>query len=399
MAQKYYNTQETAEILRKTPEEVKQMLDRRELHGYRDGADWKFKVEDIDQLARDMVEQQPAEDDGGDVLLSEVALGPTETGLSGTVIGLSGVGKTPSKKDAAADSDIALSSLFDSTAAKTPAQSKKEEAPKESKFEDLELALDDSSALMDNTPTMMAMGPGGGSSLDLSGRQSDDLGVLDAPSSSGSGVSLGADSGISLVDPADSGFSLETPINLEPAASESLVLGEDDLLSTGGSSAKTLLKSDDDFQLTPLEDLSDAESESGSQVIALDSEGPDMPVVGSNSFAGASMAAMLDEDLSAQPALDMGMGAPLSPAPALGMQPGALADGAPLSAVSAGTVVYETPYTGWQIFALSACLLLLGLCGMMVYDLLRTMWGGEHAQPFAVNSSIMDAILNLFEKK
>ena len=32
------------------PEEVKKMLERHELHGYRDGADWKFKVEDIDRL-------------------------------------------------------------------------------------------------------------------------------------------------------------------------------------------------------------------------------------------------------------------------------------------------------------------------------------------------------------
>ena len=44
--------QETAKILGVSVDEVKQMLDRRELHGYRDGADWKFKVEDIDQLAK-----------------------------------------------------------------------------------------------------------------------------------------------------------------------------------------------------------------------------------------------------------------------------------------------------------------------------------------------------------
>ena len=52
MAQKYYNSSETAQKLGKSVEEVKKMLERRELHGYRDGADWKFKVEDIDRLAR-----------------------------------------------------------------------------------------------------------------------------------------------------------------------------------------------------------------------------------------------------------------------------------------------------------------------------------------------------------
>ena len=38
MAQKYYNVSETAKLLAKTPEEVKKMLERHELHGYRDGA-------------------------------------------------------------------------------------------------------------------------------------------------------------------------------------------------------------------------------------------------------------------------------------------------------------------------------------------------------------------------
>ena len=52
MAQKYYNSAETAKLLGKSVDDVKKMLERRELHGYRDGADWKFKVEDIDALAK-----------------------------------------------------------------------------------------------------------------------------------------------------------------------------------------------------------------------------------------------------------------------------------------------------------------------------------------------------------
>ena len=52
MVQKYYNTQEAAKILDVGVDDVKQMLERRELHGYRDGADWKFKVEEIDARAK-----------------------------------------------------------------------------------------------------------------------------------------------------------------------------------------------------------------------------------------------------------------------------------------------------------------------------------------------------------
>ena len=52
------------------------MLDRRELHGYRDGADWKFKVGGYRAAAK-RAGRRPAaaEDEDGDVLLSEVELG------------------------------------------------------------------------------------------------------------------------------------------------------------------------------------------------------------------------------------------------------------------------------------------------------------------------------------
>ena len=116
----------------------------------------------------------------------------------------------------------------------------------------------------------------GSSDIDLAGKGLEDDDLVLGGSGVGSDVSIGGDSGISLVDPADSGFSLETPINLGAAAEESLELGEDDLLPpakrpTPGDSGK--LKTDDDFLLTPLEESVDTEdSESGSQVIALDTE-------------------------------------------------------------------------------------------------------------------------------
>ena len=69
MAQKYYNMKEAAKALGMAEAEVKQMLDRRKLHGYRDGADWKFKTEDIDRFARERPAEAPASgDEDGDVL-------------------------------------------------------------------------------------------------------------------------------------------------------------------------------------------------------------------------------------------------------------------------------------------------------------------------------------------
>ena len=53
MAQKYYNTSEAAEVLGVSLDRVNEMVLRRELYGYRDGADWKFKVEDVERVAAD----------------------------------------------------------------------------------------------------------------------------------------------------------------------------------------------------------------------------------------------------------------------------------------------------------------------------------------------------------
>ncbi len=214
MAQKYYNSAETAKLLGKSVDDVKKMLERRELHGYRDGADWKFKSEDIDRLAKPSSSAPAAEEEGGDVLLSEVALGQSDPGLSGTVIGMSGVSPVVTDSDIRlAESDIQLGE------SKTPVPVPKSGDSKAAKFESLELGIEDkltsggSSVVGDVKPAA-----GGSSALVLGGKESDDELVLGG--SSGSNLTIGGDSGISLVDPSDSGLSLETPVNLAPSPKE-----------------------------------------------------------------------------------------------------------------------------------------------------------------------------------
>ncbi len=97
-------------------------------------------------------------------------------------------------------------------------------------------------------------------------------------------LSRTGDSGISLLDPADSGLSLESqPLELGGSAVESLDLGEDDMILTEDEAdgppsaaasdlAAARTTSDDDFLLTPLEEAGAEESDSGSQVIALDDD-------------------------------------------------------------------------------------------------------------------------------
>ena len=105
------------------------------------------------------------------------------------------------------------------------------------------------------------------------------------------------DSGISLGNPADSGISLEQPLELGGSSIEMMELGEDDVISLEEDTdldSATQLKSDDDFLLTPVDEGGD-DSDSGSQVIALDTEDD---LGSATSMFGSStpgMAAMLDD--------------------------------------------------------------------------------------------------------
>src|SRR5690606_18148714 len=121
-------------------------------------------------------------------------------------------------------------------------------------------------------------------------------------SGGGSDITLRAgDSGIQLISPADSGLSLEeAPMDLGGSGIEALELSDDDMLvledPTAGAVAEA--QGDDDFMLTPLDDATVDESDSGSQVIALDSE-VDFEEATPTMLGGKqpSMAAMLEEDM------------------------------------------------------------------------------------------------------
>jgi len=125
------------------------------------------------------------------------------------------------------------------------------------------------------------------------------------------------------------------------------------------------------------------ESESGSQVIALDEEEAEQSPI-----MAAGTAAMLDEDLGAQPAEGLEGLAPLD----AGVEAGAV----PATDLGAEEALLpEAPYTGWNILALALCVVLLTLGGMFAYDLTRHVWSWD--SPYTFNSSMMDWILGLFE--
>ena len=121
-------------------------------------------------------------------------------------------------------------------------------------MEELDLTLEEDLSLDES-----GLGPdddvtSGQSDLDLAGDAADDDELVLGGSSAGSDITIGGDSGISLVDPADSGLSLEEPLELIAGGDESLELGEDDMLAVAEDAppdAPTELKADDDFLLTP----------------------------------------------------------------------------------------------------------------------------------------------------
>jgi excisionase family DNA binding protein len=372
MAQNYYTVEKTAEVLGITPEEVRAMRERHELYGFRDGSNWKFKVEDIEKFARGRTDEEGDNEDG-DVLLSELALGESGTGRSGTILPM--------------DEEL-LNPHSDIKSAKKPAAKPK---PAE---DDLTLAVDDDEFSLADSTIGKGKDPGksevvGDEELVLGG------------SGSGSDITMGGDSGINLLDPADSGLSLEAPIQLMSGGDDSLELGEDDMISLNedsGSESPTRLKADEEFLLTPASDSGDDDdSESGSQVIALDSEpAPANAATMIGTPSTAAMVAMLDEEPG------MGPLTPLSPAAGVSAAAAGMAavSTSTMAATAPETVVVEaalpeTPFTGLQIFGVSACAVLLILCGIMISEVVRTM--GTWSTPNPVASTFMDKVLSMVD--
>ena len=443
MAGKFVEPEEAAQILGVTQDQLGEMRDRREVYPIRDGGVWKYRRDDIERLAAERAGgglDEFADDFSGEIpqdsiLLSEVELGESE-GSSTTVIGKTGPGSDP-------ESDLQLQGGSELGLGINDTQSGKGDS-KNAQFSDVRLAsssdvakggsglsakFDDMDALDLDLPSPAESGinltkPPGGSSKKL---KADDMVLADddfalggesgiKPGSSkkmgGSGVHLDAgddddfvlggsgkgsdithragDSGIQLISPADSGLSLEeAPMDLGGSGIEPLQMSDDDMIllddSAEGESA-TQLKSDDDFLLTPLDDATVDESDSGSQVIALDSE-VDFDEAASTMLGSSSrqpsMAAMLEEDMG-------GMGSPLVADTGFG-QP-AFAGG---TAFMAAPQVVEAPFSLWNVLFLSLCSLLLLFCGMMLYDLMRNMWSWEGT--YGVNSTLMDTILGWFQ--
>ncbi len=428
MATKFVDLETAAKELGISVDKLSEMRERNEIRGFRDGATWKFKPEDVERLKGsieaggsgleldDRDDPTALPDTPDSILLSEVELGASSPVGSSTIIGQSAsTGSDDEQFKATVEdldsSDISLagdslilgdepssdvsSEVLGAEPSGSMADAGSEIQLAGSDELDLELDLSDSGVSgVASSPTSDSAANSGDKQVEseapeVSSLEDPEITVTDDEDvlvlgGTGSDVVGASDSGISLSDPADSGISLEaSDVGLGGSAlgsDDSLLLGEEDLLSvsneSGAGSSPSQLQTDDDFLLTPLEDAMADDSESSSQVIALDD-----PDSGFDPATATVMESGGDVDLAMLDAEEGGGAAEFvrpEQEPIVIQQP----------------TIRELPYSVWNLLSLFFCIVLLALSGMLIYDLVRQVWSWEGVHP--VNSGLMDSIIGMF---
>ena len=440
MAGKFVDLKEAAKMLGVTPEELVEMRSHGDISGYRDGSSWKFKIEEVERVMADkgsksgtgsglgsgVLENDEDFDEiiksglssktgikaSDSVLVTEQELGHSAEGTSSTIIGKGEKAAGP------ADSDLKLAEgLSDVGAAgsdkllEAPGSRLKTPDKADVLGGDLKIAGGSGTGDMPvktgsgtgDMPVKTGSGTGdmpkakAGSDVDLDLESSEELDLGEELQVTGSGkkkgsdVTLGAgDSGINL-KPSDSGLNLEEePLDLgSGSAIESLELPEDEEVISLSEEAvdqdeATQLKADDQFMLSPSDNLQEDESDSGSQVIALEDSAAfdenaatllkqEQPVVLGEETFGAAVA-MPEQPMT-------GMVAP-----------------AAFGAAPVYVPPVEAPYSVWNVLGLMVTAGMLALCGMLMVDVMMNMWSWSGSSA-PVSSGIMDAFLGMFSLK
>jgi len=380
------NLNEAAQILNITNEELVSFTDNGDIKSYRDGVDQKFKRADLEQFASDrgiqmvdsdlldLLDDDDEEQDASDATVAGDPLGLDDDSFSLLDDDMEGDGE---------DSVLITKQDLNAMEAETPDQSGDElalagDGPLE--LEDSkELFADDMNFDMDDDSTIMAPG----TNVEIGNADSDDdtqlglvedFGVTDGDLVLGgmdsSDVTLGSeDSGITLGSPSDSCILLDgESVDLTDSETTQLEL-------PGAAGGMGLLIEDDNksFNLgTPdgFEEMSD----SGSQVIAIsDSVALD--------DAGIEPVASLDELGGSLDQLD-------EVSPGENLVPAGIAPPVPV----------ELGYSAWIVMCLMMITLVLVLTGMMMTDVVKTMWSWNEGTELS-SSVIMDTIIEMFNMR
>lgn len=414
----YVSLDEAAKILGIPPDELVEMRSRGEIFGYRDGKSWKFKTEEIERVQSELDGDAMDEEAGGSsILVSERQVGPSGS-KSGPTIGSAGSSDLARGSDLnLADdeermgSDVALvpdpksgsgvrlvnrKPASDGSGKEKNVEGKSANALSDVKLQkeggsgsevelgsDLNLLGEDSGVasgldVMSNDSKGVAGSDSGslglGADLELENDDEDDL-VL----GSDSGVGLASESGINLMSPSDSGLSLEDePLDLAGTGISGLDLGAEVKGGSGsasgisglGSGALIDFQQGEEFQLTPSSGGIEVDDDSGSQVIELDD---------SSEFGGIPVGGMDPIDEQGEFGGD-GFG------DEAGLAGGTMAAGAGMRGVP------ETPYGTLDVLLLMGILLLMGMGGLLVSDLMRNMWAWDSQNEYT--SSFTSMLVN-----
>ena len=388
----YVSLEEAAKILGVSTDALVEMRSKGEIFGYRDGASWKFKQEEIERVLDELGDIAGGDDEIS--LGSDVSLG-SDLRLAAEDAEPSDVALIP---DPRSDSGVKL--VNRSSADKGKAKSKDTESS-DLKLEDdgsdlglgSDLKLEEASG--SNGSTSKGKSPGSnvlgselgaglgskaskglGSDLELTGDDEDDL-VL----GSDSAIGIGSESGINLMSPSDSGLSLEDePLDLAGTGISGLDLGAE-LAAESASSSKLsstsnpsgigagLVDQNEEFQLTP--SSVEADDDSGSQVIELeDSEsfGDGLGLPEGSGFDGAVQEAGAEGGFGAE---ELGAVAGAGAGASLAMRP------------------TEVPYSGFWVGMLALVLVLMGLCGILTSDILRNLWAWDGQTDYSTGLTSM----------
>jgi hypothetical protein len=425
MAGKFVDLAEAAKMIGVTPEALVEMRSKGTIFGYRDGSSWKFKVDEVERVIRERgvearagesgilsaeddefdnlisglsskILAEKAQEEPGSVLVSEQELGVSATGGS-TIIG-----KQLKPEIKASDSDLRLADdsskdiLGGASDKLIEAPGNKLDAASASDVlhgSDINITAGSGTGDM---PAAKRAGSSAALNLDddlMLGEDDSDMSESDSaldeeirvkPGSTGKGsdVTLGSgDSGINL-QPSDSGLSLEEePLDLGGGSGvESLELPEDEEALVGAEPAReegSQLKSDSEFLLSASESLQDDESDSGSQVIALeDSESFDQEAA-TMLKPGEGLAEEAFQPIGVEEAFE---------ATAAGAQP-----------VYVAAPSAEPQYSVLNVISLGTVAGLLALAGMMMVDLMLNMWSFD--EPSSISTGLMDGLVSMIGMK
>ncbi len=398
MAGKFIELKAAAHQLGITPERLLEMSESGDVHGYRDGPSWKFKIEEIHRVAKTMA-AEPAADAADDLGFSDSAAlsgddleglldvsdsDEIEQGLDGSSIVIGDQG-TPSSIEASGtnvSNDLKLveepaePDLEDSDGASDPDLSASDSELRLADSEDLsdELVLSDDLEFDSGAPLVLgeeddlqlADSPEGGATPDSDGD------IVLSPLDSDSGEASASDSGLSLDTPPDD---LSASSALELPEEDEMISLDDELMAAADDAT---LQQDEEFLLSPSgEMLGDESSDSGSQVIALEE---------SDAFADEAVIAEDSEEALLEPAESGELEDQLeSFEGATAVEIGAVPIGA--------TELPEAPYSVWNIVSLLLIISLLCVTGMLMTDVVRNMWSWNGTSN--MTSGIADALVSI----